>query len=187
MIFLGVEKLRRWFARYSTQNFGGNSAKSARCQRRLKLRLRQFNRRPLPRRVAENCRAILAAGVVALTIALRWIVRFPEHFQQLLVAHFVRVVDDEDDLGVPGLPGAGLVIGRVRRVATRIADGRGIHAPAWVLPKFTLRPPKAAHRKLRELHAFREGCHDVVAVGKVRTGHHHRLRATGQRVSWADH
>src|SRR5690606_31471073 len=66
-------------------------------------------------------RAVLRADVVALPHALRRVVVLPEHLQQLFVGDPLRVVDHQHDLGVPGAPGADLLVRRVRREPTGVA------------------------------------------------------------------
>src|ERR1700675_3643734 len=66
----------------------------------------------------------------------------PEGLEELLVAHPCRVIRDQHRLGVAGLAGAGLSIGRVRGHTTGITDsGRD---DARQLPEVLLGTPETA-------------------------------------------
>ena len=101
----------------------------------------------------EDDRAVAGADVVALAHALGRVVGLPEGLEQLLVGDPRRVVGDEDDLGVTGPAGADLLVGRVRRVATGVADGR--RHDARELPEILLVAPEAAEAEDRGLRARR--------------------------------
>src|SRR5206468_6517252 len=77
---------------------------------------------------AQYQRAVLRADVVSLPHALGRVVVLPEEAQDLVVAGLRGVEDDEDDLGVARPTGAGLLVGRVRREAARIAHRGRIDA-----------------------------------------------------------
>ena len=85
--------------------------------------------------------------VVALAHALRRVVVLPERLEELLVGDPRRVERDLDDLGVAGPAGADLLVGRVRRVAAGVADGRG--HDAGELPEVLLVAPEAAEAEDR--------------------------------------
>src|SRR5690349_23646479 len=91
-------------------------------ERLLILGLRRLRRLPLRIGEVVDTRAVLRADVVALAHALRRVMALPERLQELLVAELLRIVDDEHDLIVPGLPGAHLLIGRIGREAAGVAN-----------------------------------------------------------------
>src|ERR671916_1476322 len=86
-----------------------------------------------------NRRAVLRADVVALAHSLRWVVGLPEHRKQVPVGDLLGVEDDEHGLGVSGPTAANLLVGRVLREASRVADRRRVNAVD--LPEPTLGPP----------------------------------------------
>src|SRR4029077_16606717 len=94
-------------------------------------------------------RAVLGAPVVALAHALGRIVVLPEHLEQLLVARLRRVEDHADRLGMTRATRARLLVRRVRRGATLVANRRGPHA--GLLPERLLVAPEAAERELGDL------------------------------------
>src|SRR5262249_57496928 len=130
------------------------------------------------RRGGEDQRAVLRADVVALAHALRRVVVLPEQAQDLLVARLGGIEHDENDLRVAGLPRADLLVGRVRRVAARVADGSRVDAGC--LPEDALRTPEAAHAENRRLEAVREGRGDRRAEHIVPGGNAYRLSASRQ-------
>src|SRR5262245_43062272 len=67
--------------------------------------------------------AVLRADVVALAHALRGVMIFPERLQQLFVRHLLRIEHDQYHFVVAGTARADLLISRVRRIATGIANG----------------------------------------------------------------
>src|SRR2546430_1251879 len=73
-------------------------------------------------------RPVLAADVVALSHALGRVVVLPEHLEQVGEGYPGRVVHDLDDLGMPGVAGADLLVRGVRRVPAGVPDRRGDHA-----------------------------------------------------------
>src|SRR6266568_2550407 len=93
----------------------------------------------------EDGRPVLAPAVRALPVAARRIVRLPEELQQLGVADLARVELDEDRLRLPRSVGADVLVARILRVATRVADRRGDDASH--LPEALLHAPEAALRE----------------------------------------
>ena len=78
----------------------------------------------------EDRRAVLGAVVRPLPIQLGRIVgHLEEHLEQFPVRHHAGIVDHLHRLGVPGLTGAHLFIGRLHRGATGIAGHGAGHAP----------------------------------------------------------
>src|SRR6185295_881699 len=75
-----------------------------------------------------DARAILRADVVALAHPLRRIVALPEDLQELGIADDLRIEYHEHDFVVPRHASADFAIGRVRRRAAGIADGRAVDA-----------------------------------------------------------
>ena len=103
-----------------------------------------------------------------------------------LVGDDGRVEHDEHDLGVPGAPGAHLLVGRVRRVATGVADGRRPHAGR--LPEQLLGAPEAAEPEHGGLVALGPRALQGMPVDVVRVGHGHRLvGAAGEGVGRRHH
>jgi hypothetical protein len=137
VIVLGEIELRR------RQDLGGDLAKTALRKRLLVLGLRGLCGDALRLRERIDAGAVLRAHVVALAHALRGIVAFPKRLEQPFVADLLGVVDDENDLVMPGMPGAHLLIGRVRRQAARIADGGDPYAVGEA-PELALGTPEAA-------------------------------------------
>src|SRR5680860_1842191 len=74
----------------------------------------------------EHDGAVLRSDVGALAIDLSGIVVRPEDVQQLLVGHPRRVEGHLDDLGVVGVAGAYLAVGRFGRVSARVAHPGGL-------------------------------------------------------------
>jgi len=81
-------------------------------------------------------------------------VRLEEDLEELLERDGGRVVDDLDRLGVPGLAGADLLVGRVRGVPALVADGR--RGDARQPPEELLRSPEAPEGKVGGLQAVRD-------------------------------
>src|SRR5581483_5643108 len=115
------------------------------CEICLEALARSFGLALLLGRIGVDRRAVLRADIVALAHALGRVVAFPEHLQEAVIADDLGVVDDEYDLGMPGLAAAHLFIGRVRGGAAGIADRRGPHARR--LPELALGAPEAAEPK----------------------------------------
>ena len=99
-------------------------------------------------------RAVLRAHVVALAHALRRVVTLPERAQELLEGQHLGVVGDEHGLGMARAARADLGVGRVGRVAARIAHGRRVDARQ--LPEEALGAPEAAEAELHDLDALGE-------------------------------
>src|SRR4051812_42383704 len=124
-------------------------------------------------------RAVLRADVVALAEALRRVVSLPEAAQDLAQAHLRRVEDDEDGLRVVRPAGADLLVGRIRRLAARVADRRGVDAGR--LPEDPLRAPEAAEPELDLLEAVGERRVERRAEDVVGEAGDDRLLAAAQR------
>ncbi len=145
---------------------------------RFLVALRRRQRR-LVLRIVEvvDAGAVLRSDVVPLPHALRRVVAFPEHLEELVVRHFgwpvhdqhdlvvpgqpgadflvgnlPGVVDDEHHLGVPGEPGADFLVGGVRRASGRVTDGRG--EDPHLLPELSFGSPEAPKPKHRLLRVF---------------------------------
>jgi hypothetical protein len=82
-----------------------------------------FGDRFLLGRVCEDCRAVLRAIIGTLAIHLRWIVHVPEGVNQGFITDLSRVEGHLNNLGVAGVIGANVFIGRVLRMAVAVADG----------------------------------------------------------------
>src|SRR4029453_11199476 len=102
-----------------------------------------------------------------------------EDAQQLGVAHLLRIEDDADHLGVPGLPGAHFAIGRVRRRSAGVS-GRG-RDDARRLPELPLGAPEAAEAEERELGTLWKRRLEPRAVHEMWRGPPHLLGSPGQR------
>src|SRR5215207_5025797 len=84
------------------QNLGRDRTVTGLGERLLVLAARPFRRLPLRLVVVVNAGAVLRADVVALPHALRRVVALPEHLQQVLVGHLLRVEDHEHHFVVAG-------------------------------------------------------------------------------------
>ena len=124
--------------------------------------------------------AVLGADVVALAHALRRVVDLPERLEEIVVGDLGGVERDQDGLRVAGAAGADLVVGRVRRRPTLVADGRRVHAGQR--PEGTLGAPEAAEAEVGDLDPLRERRGQRGAQNRVDGGHRHRGVATRQRV-----
>src|SRR3954451_1560148 len=142
--------------------------------------LRRLRGRALGLGAVEDGRAVLGAHVVALAHALGRVVVLPEELEDLLVGDLLGVEDDQHGLRVAGLAAAGLFVGRVGRVAARVAD-RG-RVDALGLPEHALRAPEAAHADDGGLQVLRERRLDRRAEDGVRRGGGNRVRAAGKGV-----
>ena len=111
-------------------------------ERRLVSGLRRLGRAALLIGKIVDAGAVLRADVVPLPHALRRVVALPEHLEQLVVAHALRVVDDEHRLVVAGPAGADLFVSGIRREPAGIADGGDMNAGD--LPELALGAPEAA-------------------------------------------
>src|ERR1043165_7529868 len=148
VIVLGVVVRRR------LADLGGNRAPALLLQSLLVSLLRILRGLELLRAVGVDGRAVLRARIVTLAHALRRVVAFPEHLEELLVRDLLRVQDDMDDFGMVGEPAANFLVGWILRLPAGVADRRRVHAGQ--LPEEALRAPEAAQAEDRLLHAFRE-------------------------------
>ena len=81
---------------------------------------------PLTSRALEP---VLGSGVVALSHALRWIVRFPKYFEHLLKCDFPRFINDADHFCVIRATRTNFVVRWVVGVSARVANLRQtVHA-----------------------------------------------------------
>src|SRR5581483_10520190 len=94
-------------------------------QPRLQVRPRREGLLLLLGRVEEHRRAVLAADVRPLAVALGRVVRAPEEVEQLLVRDVRRIELDLDRLGMAGRVGADVVVRGTVGVATGVADPGG--------------------------------------------------------------
>src|SRR5215207_8198513 len=131
-------------------------------------------------------RAVLRAYVVALAHPLRWVVGLPEHREQVTVGDLLGVEDDEHGFGVSRTAAANLLVRRIRREASRIANRCRVNAVDP--PELTLCTPEAAEAKDRGAHTLGELCSEGCAEHGVplRNGEG-RLHSAGKRLSWRDH
>src|SRR5512132_1554231 len=113
-----------------------------RCVARLLARLRCECRFLLLLVVKEHDRAVLVADVPTLPVELRRIVLAPEHLQQLVVGHALRVVRHFDDLRVAGRMRAHVFVRRILERAAAVADTRA--RDAVELAERRLDAPEAA-------------------------------------------
>src|SRR3954465_16081757 len=165
VIILGVVELGR------RTDLGCDGPVALRFQRLLEGRFRFLRRLELLVAVAVERRAVLGAGVVALAHALRGIMAFPEHLEQLFVAHDLGIEDHQHDLGMVGEAAADLLVSRVLRLAAGVADGGGINALRF--PEQPLCAPEAAHAEHRLLQAGGKRRLERMAVHEVLRGHLH--------------
>src|SRR5204862_1398277 len=113
------------------------------------------------------------------------VVVLPEEAQDLVVARLLRVEDDEHGLGVARAAGADLLVGRVRREAAGVADGRGVDARR--LPEDALGAPETAHADHYLLEPFGERRLERRPEDVVPVWDPHRLVAAGERLVGGDH
>ena len=92
--------------------------------------------------VIEDDRAVLRSHVGALPVQRRWIVRFPEHFQQVVERDLAGIELDLADFRVPCVALAHLFVGRVVDFAPGVSRLDGDHAVN--LLKHGLDAPEAA-------------------------------------------
>jgi hypothetical protein len=110
-------------------------------------------------------RAVLRAGIVALAHALRRVVRFPEHLEEVAIGHHVGLKDHHHRLGMAGHAAAHLLIGGIGRDPSHVAH-RG-DPNARNLPEPSLGAPVAAEREIGDVATRRVGAvkrtagHDV--------------------------
>src|SRR5262245_34038726 len=86
----------------------------------------------------EDRRTVARADVVALAVLRRRVMNLEEELEDLPEADLRGVVEDLDRLGVVAV----VAVGRVRRVAARVADARLDHAR--ILAEEVLHAPEAA-------------------------------------------
>ena len=125
--------------------------------------------------------AILRAYIIALAHALGRIVTLPEGFEQPLIGNLRRIVDHQHHLIVAGAAGAHLLVGRVGRVAARVADGGDVNAVAQ-FPKLALGAPEATHAEHRRLEAPRIRPLERPVKDEMLARGRNRRRAAGQRL-----
>src|SRR5580658_6963459 len=179
MIILGVEELRR------IADLGGDRAATGRREPRLVSAPRSLRNVTLLLVQHVNGRAVLRADIIPLTHALSWVMRFPERLEQVLVTDLLGIVDDAHDFGMPGLTGANLLVGRIRREAARVADGARVNTGK--LPEKPLRAPEAPKAKHGLAHARRERRHNAMSVDEVGLRDLKGRSAPGQRGSRRRH
>ena len=172
MDILGVVERRR------VHDFGGDGAVARLPQRLGEAGFGRFRHLPLRVAMDIDAGAVLRADIVALAHALGRVVRLPEHLEQGVVGDFRRVEHDEDHLIVPGAAGADVLVGRVGRVATRIADRRGPYARGF--PELAFGAPETAEAEQGALHALREGRRHRRAVDEMLGRNRHDAVAVRQ-------
>ena len=102
-------------------------------------------------------RAVLGAVIVTLTHALRRVMVFPEHLEQLFIADDARVIHHTYRFSMTGLTGTDFAVGWVRRISSGVARSGAVHARQ--LPEQAFYAPEAAHGKQGDLHSIRNVCH----------------------------
>src|SRR3546814_770927 len=108
---------------------------------RIDIGYRFFGRATLLVTRVEDRGTVARAAVVALTVQRRRIMDLEEKLEQIPIGRLVGVEDDLDRLSV----GAMISVGRIRHVATGIADsGR---KNAWPAPYQLLHSPEATPGK----------------------------------------
>jgi hypothetical protein len=110
----------------------------------------------------------------------------PEHREQVPVGNILGVEDDEHGLGVPGTATANLLVGRVRREASRVTYRRRVNTVD--LPELTLCPPEAAETEDRSALTLRKGRLEGRTEHGVPLWNGERpLLSTGKRLTGRDH
>src|SRR6266704_3069502 len=84
----------------------------------------------------ENNGAVLCAAVVALAVQSRRVVSFPKSCQQPLVGNDCGIVFDLNDLGMPGVAGANILVGWVICRASRVAASDRLNAGEHLEDRF---------------------------------------------------
>src|SRR5262249_45068667 len=103
----------------------------------------------------------------------------PECLEQALVGNLARVIDQQNDLVVPGSAGADFLIARIGGVAARIAGCRYMNALAE-FPELALRPPEATHPEHRHLESGRVGPLEGIPRDEMLLGSRDRVRPARQ-------
>merc|ERR1719231_836291 len=134
-----------------------------------------------------EARAVLSADVVALRHAARRVVRLPEPTQNVRERRLLGVIHDLHRLGVAAAPAARLLVRRVGREASGVADRGRVDAIAGQAPDALLAAPEAAIGEDRDLVALRPRTLHLVAEHVVTVSDLHLLRAARQSVLGRDH
>ena len=100
-------------------------------------------------------------------------------------ADLLRVVHHFDALRMARASRAGLLVRRVGRKASAVADRRAVDAVAWQPPDALLGSPEAAIGKDGDLVALGHIEH-LVSKHIVPVWHHHLLFTAGQSILWVD-
>jgi len=95
--------------------------------------------------VEENNRSVLRSNVRSLAVIGRWIVVFPENFQQFLITDLFRVKNHVYHFSVICCTAADILIGWLVLVATGITNAG--FQNTWGLAKQLFHPPKASCAK----------------------------------------
>src|SRR5258708_6867245 len=95
--------------------------------------------------VIEDRRAVLVSYVAKLPVSHGRIDVFPEHFEELFVAHLLRIVEDLHDLRMTRGPRGHLLVAWVFLGSPHVAGGRGDDARQGVIGRF--HAPETAARK----------------------------------------
>src|SRR5467141_2046338 len=84
----------------------------------------------------EDNGAVLCAAVVALAVQSRRVVSFPKSCQQFFVGNKGGIVFDLNDLGMPGIAGANVLVGWVVCRASRVAASDRLNAGEHLEDRF---------------------------------------------------
>src|SRR5438093_5094312 len=86
--------------------------------------------------VIEDRSAVLASYVAKLPVSHGRVDVFPEHLEELFVAHLLRIVDDLHDFRVPRGPRRDLLVAGIFLGSPHVARGRGDDARQGVVRRF---------------------------------------------------
>ena len=75
----------------------------------------------------EDDRAVFGSNIRALPVQRGWIVGREKYRQQIIEGDLGGIVFDSSNLGVSGVAGANLFVGRIRKCASRITRHHGHH------------------------------------------------------------
>ena len=112
--------------------------------------------------------------------ALGWIMRFPEHREQLPVARQGGIEHHPHHLRMTGATATDLVVSRIGRSAAGIADRRAVYPRLG--PEFSFRAPETAQSEQRLFHADGKGRLQRMIVHVMPRRNRQRRRPSGQSL-----
>ena len=122
----------------------------------------------------------MCSTVITLAHALRRVMAFPKHPQQIGITDERRVKNDEYNFIVSRLTGAHLLVGGVGGVTGSVPNRCGVNARD--LPEDAFSTPKTSETKLRGFEVFRKRPHQGCPKHGVIMGNRHRKLASGEGI-----